>query len=43
MRAADPAILLTAAMIAAAIATVSTIIPALKASRLDPVRTLRSD
>jgi putative ABC transport system permease protein len=43
MRAADPVILVTAAAIAAAIATTSTVIPALKASRLDPVRNLRSD
>ncbi|MCU1383186.1 MAG: hypothetical protein JWL71_1883 [Acidobacteria bacterium] len=43
MRAADPAILVTAAAIAAAIALGSTVIPALKASRIDPVRSLRSD
>jgi ABC-type antimicrobial peptide transport system permease subunit len=43
MRAADPGILGTAAAIAAAIAVAATMIPALKASRVDPVRALRSE
>jgi hypothetical protein len=43
MRAGDPGILITAAAIAAAIAVAATMMPALKASRVDPVRTLRSD
>jgi predicted permease len=43
MRAADPGVLVTAAAIAAAIAVAATTIPALKASRLDPVQVLRSE
>jgi ABC-type antimicrobial peptide transport system permease subunit len=43
MRASDPAVLLTAAAIVAAIAAVATMIPAIRASRIDPVRALRSE
>ena len=43
MQAADPEILVTAAAIAAAITVAATMIPALKASRIDPVRSLRSE
>jgi ABC-type antimicrobial peptide transport system permease subunit len=43
MRAADPEILVTAAVIAAAITVAATMIPALKASRIDPIRSLRSE
>jgi ABC-type lipoprotein release transport system permease subunit len=42
MRAADPGILVTAAAIVAAITVAATMIPALKASRVDPARVLRS-
>jgi putative ABC transport system permease protein len=41
MRAADAAVLVTSAAIAAAIAVAATMIPALKASRIDPLRVLR--
>jgi ABC-type antimicrobial peptide transport system permease subunit len=43
MRAGDPAVLLTAAAIGAVIAVAATTIPALAASRIDPVRILRSE
>jgi putative ABC transport system permease protein len=43
MRANDPGILLMAALTAATIASAATMIPALKASRIDPVRALRSE
>jgi len=43
MRAADPVILLAAAFIVAAVALLATMIPAVRASRLDPVSTLRSE
>jgi ABC-type antimicrobial peptide transport system permease subunit len=42
MRAADPGILVTAAAIVAATTVAATMIPALKASRVDPARVLRS-
>jgi putative ABC transport system permease protein len=42
MRAADPGILVTAAAIVAAITVAATMIPALKARRVDPARVLRS-
>jgi predicted permease len=41
MRAADPLVLLTAAMIVAMVAWIATMIPAVRASRQDPVRALR--
>ena len=43
MRAADPAVLLAAGLIVAAVALVATTIPALRASRTDPIRALRSE
>jgi ABC-type antimicrobial peptide transport system permease subunit len=43
MRASDPAILLTAGALAVVITLVATMIPAIRATRLDPVRALRSD
>jgi ABC-type lipoprotein release transport system permease subunit len=43
MRAADPMILLAAALILAAVALAATMIPALRASRIDPVRAVRAD
>lgn len=43
MRAADPVILLAAAVIVAAVALLATMIPAVRASRLDPVRALRPE
>jgi len=43
MRAADPVILLTAAVIVAAVALLATMIPAIRASRLDPARALRAE
>ena len=43
MRAADPVVLLAAALIVAAVALVATLIPALRASRIDPVRALRAE
>jgi ABC-type lipoprotein release transport system permease subunit len=43
MRASDPGILMIAAATAATIAAAATMIPALKASRIDPVRVLRSE
>lgn len=43
MRAADPLILLTAAMIVAAVALLATMIPAVRASRIDAARALRSE
>ncbi len=41
MQAADPAVLLTAGAIVAAVALLATMIPAVRASRVDPVRALR--
>jgi putative ABC transport system permease protein len=43
MRAADPLVLIGAGALVAAVAMAATIIPAVRASRLDPVRALRSD
>ena len=43
VRAEDPAILIMATAIVAAIALVATTIPALRASRLDPARVLRPE
>jgi putative ABC transport system permease protein len=43
MRAADPVILVTAAVIVATVAFLATMIPAIRASRLDPVRALRTE
>lgn len=43
MRAADPPVLLAAALIVAAVALVATMIPALRASRTDPVRALGAE
>lgn len=43
MRAADPVVLLMAALTVAAVALLATIIPAVRASRIDPVRALRSE
>lgn len=43
MRAADPLVLLAAAVIVALVALLATIIPALRASRIDAVRALRAD
>ena len=43
MRAADPLILLTAAVIVAAVALLATMIPAVRASRLDAARALRPE
>jgi macrolide transport system ATP-binding/permease protein len=43
MRAADPVVLLAAGLIVAAVALLATMIPAVRASRIDPVRALRSE
>jgi putative ABC transport system permease protein len=43
MRAADPVVLFGAAAIVAVVSVAATIIPALRASRVDPVRALRSE
>ena len=43
MRAADPLVLLTGAAIVAAVAIVATIIPAVRASRIEAIRALRQD
>lgn len=43
MRAADPLVLLTAGVIVAVVALVATMIPALRACRIDPIRALRSE
>ena len=43
MRAADPLVLLTAGVIVAAVTWVATIIPAIRASRQDSLRALRSE
>jgi ABC-type lipoprotein release transport system permease subunit len=43
MRAAAPVVLLAAALIVAAVALVGTTIPALRASRIDPVDSIRAD
>ncbi|MEO8681068.1 MAG: ADOP family duplicated permease, partial [Vicinamibacterales bacterium] len=43
MRAADPLVLLAAAVIVAVVALVATIVPALRASRIDPIRALRGE
>ena len=43
MRAADPLVLLSAGAIVVAVTMAATIIPAIRASRLDPIRALRSD
>ena len=43
MRAADPIVLLSAGAIVALVTIAATMIPALRASRVDPVRALRAD
>jgi ABC-type antimicrobial peptide transport system permease subunit len=43
MRAADPVVLIAAGGIVAAVTCVATMIPAVRASRLNPVRALRSE
>jgi ABC-type antimicrobial peptide transport system permease subunit len=43
MRASDPAILITAGALGIAITLAATMIPAIRATRLDPVRALRSE
>jgi putative ABC transport system permease protein len=43
MRAADPVVLVAAGGIVAAIAGLATVVPAIRASRLNPVRALRSE
>jgi putative ABC transport system permease protein len=43
MRAADPVVLIGAGAIVAAVTMIVTLIPAVRASRLDPVRALRAD
>jgi putative ABC transport system permease protein len=43
MRAADPVVLIAAGGIVAAIACLATVVPAVRASRLNPVRALRSE
>jgi ABC-type antimicrobial peptide transport system permease subunit len=43
MRAADPAILASAGAIAMVITLAATMVPAIRATRQDPVRALRSD
>jgi putative ABC transport system permease protein len=43
MRAADPAILIAAALLVTAVALAATLIPALRASRIDAVRALRAE
>ena len=43
MRAADPLVLVGAGAVVAAVTMMATMVPALRASRVDPVRALRSD
>ncbi len=43
MRAGDPVILATAGVIVAAVTFAATMVPAIRASRLDPARALRPD
>jgi ABC-type antimicrobial peptide transport system permease subunit len=43
MRASDPAILATAGVLSIVITLAATMIPAIRATRLDPVLALRSD
>jgi putative ABC transport system permease protein len=43
MQAADPIVLISAGLIVAAVTMAATMIPAVRASRLDPVRALRSE
>ncbi|MGE0863617.1 MAG: ADOP family duplicated permease [Vicinamibacterales bacterium] len=43
MRADDPLVLFAAAIVVAAVALVATIVPALRASRIDPIRAMRPD
>jgi ABC-type antimicrobial peptide transport system permease subunit len=43
MRAADPVVLLAAGAIVALVTGIATMIPAVRASRLDPVLALRSE
>jgi putative ABC transport system permease protein len=43
MRAADPVVLIGAGALVAAVACIATMIPAIRASRLDPVRALRAE
>src|SRR5262249_48141323 len=43
MRAADPVVLVSAGSIVVMVASIATLIPALRASRQDPMRALRSE
>jgi hypothetical protein len=43
MRAADPLVLVSAAAIVAAVTMAATLLPAVRASRIEPIRALRSD
>ena len=43
MRAADPMLLIAATLIVAIVAVIATMIPAVRASRTDPVRALRPE
>jgi ABC-type antimicrobial peptide transport system permease subunit len=43
MRAADPVVLISSGAIVAAVTMIVTLVPAVRASRLDPVRALRSE
>jgi putative ABC transport system permease protein len=43
MRAADPLILMAAAAVVAVVALMATIVPALRASRIDPIRAIRPE
>jgi ABC-type antimicrobial peptide transport system permease subunit len=43
MRADDPVILVAAGLIVGVVALVATTIPALRASRIDPIRTIRAE
>lgn len=43
MRAADPLVLIAAAVVVAVVALLATVVPALRASRIDPIRALRPD
>jgi ABC-type antimicrobial peptide transport system permease subunit len=43
MRAGDPVVLLAAGLIVGVVALVATAIPALRAIRIDPIRTIRAE